>query len=610
MIFLARFCEAQWIEQTISLQQGWNAVFLEVEPYPKDCQILFQDMPVKSVWHYDQRFSSVQFILDPSELTPNDPQWYCYFPTGRPEAIATNLYTLDAGKAYLIEMEQPYTWSVKGRPLYYQQDWNPDSYNLVGFHVDSQNPPSFATWFTTSAAHQPLDIWRLDADDQRWVQMTGDSSIEAGKAYWVMCRGNSHYQGPVEIRLLEGRELRFERDYVERFLEIHTNGAGAKNIVIEKIPSEPVPLPAPTDDPVNLSPIAGDVPMRYYGKQIAGSQEQFSLFELPATVEFQNGEASPQEVRLTVDRSQMTPYSGVGDALYQNLLVIRDGQGYKRIIGINSRSRYIPKISAAAKVRTRQVQPDPFAGLWIGAVSVNQVQEPALSVTTETPAPFRFQIILHVDSMGNVRLLNEVTLLWRDGTYKPDPQPDMPNAKSMDEPGRYILVTPTAPVSLLNELWVGEDVHPVALKDGRPFTRRISTAMFSLLDENKQPETPLMDKSGSFGQDGSQLTIELVLEDSDPLNPFHHRYHPLHAYPEEGEPPTPNNDWTINRLITLEFDSTPPQLTGLAGWGDTLLGGVYTEVLEGLKKESITVVGEFTLQQLADIPELNDGLTQ
>ncbi|MGC9329739.1 MAG: hypothetical protein ACP5I1_19045, partial [Candidatus Hinthialibacter sp.] len=362
MIFMARFSEAQWVEQTISLQQGWNAVFLEVEPYPKDCQILFQDMPLKSVWYYDQRFSSVQFILDPSEITPNDPQWYCYFPADRSESIATNLYTLDAGKAYLIEMEQPYTWSVTGKPLYYQQNWNPDSYNLVGFHVDPQNPPSFTTWFTTSAAHQPLDIWTLNAD-QSWAPITGDSSIEAGKAYWVMCRGNSHYQGPVEIRLLEGRELRYERDYVERFIEVRANGVGAKNIVIEEIPSEPVPLPVPTDDPVKLVPVAGDVPLKYYGMRTVGNQKQFSLFDLPATIEFENGEAAPQEVRLTIDRSQLAPYTGAGDALYQNLLVIRDGQGFRRIIGVSSRSRYIPK-TPAAKVRTRQVDPDPFAGLW------------------------------------------------------------------------------------------------------------------------------------------------------------------------------------------------------------------------------------------------------
>ncbi len=282
-----------------------------------------------------------------------------------------------------------------------------------------------------------------------------------------------------------------------------------------------------------------------------------------------------------------------------------------RKIGVNSRSRYIGKSASAAKMRTRQsATTDPFAGLWIGSVVLDQVQEPNLSVTTETPAPFRFRILFHVDAEGKIRFLNEITLLWRDGTYKPDPQPGFPNAKTIDKPGYYILVTPTAPASLLDELRVGEDVHATALKDGRAFARRISTAMFSLLDENQKPETPLMQKSGDFGKQGSQLTIQLVLEDTDPLNPFHHQFHPQHAYPEKGTIPTGNNDWTISRSITLQFSDTPPDQTPLAGWGDTVFGGLYTEVIEGLKKEPIIVEGSFTINQVADIPVLNDGLTQ
>lgn len=100
------------------------------------CEWLFLNAPLKSVWYFDQRFSSVQFIQDPSELRNDDPQWIAYFPANRPESTAINLFSLDAGKSYLIEMEQDSTWTITGKPAFIQQTWNPNSYNLAGFYVD------------------------------------------------------------------------------------------------------------------------------------------------------------------------------------------------------------------------------------------------------------------------------------------------------------------------------------------------------------------------------------------------------------------------------------------------------------------------------------------
>lgn len=602
--------EAQWVSQTIPLKQGWNAVFLEVDPYPNQCETLFQNTPIKSVWYYDQRFSPVQFIQDPSELRTDDPQWIAYFPANRPESTATSLYSLDAGKSYLIEMEQDYAWTIKGKPTFFHQTWTPNSYNLTGFFVDPQSPYTFANWFASSSAHKPLEVWMLGAD-QRWVAVAGTQPIETGKAYWVKCRGSSKFQGPVEVSITDGREVRFERDYLERFLEIRRIGTDARSVTIEQIASNPVPAVIPGVNSDDLLPLAGIVPLKYYGKKTQGTQDEFAFFALPATLSFPGGETAPNTLRLAVDRTLMAPYTGEGDALYQSILAIRDGKGYLRKIGVTSRSRFIPKTAQAAKMRTRQIQTnDPYAGLWIGYVTLNKVQEPNLSVTTATPAPFQFRIMVHVDGESNVRLLNEITLLWRDGTYKPNPQPGNPDAKSMDSPGHYILVTPTAPVSLLNELWVGETVHPSNLKDGRPFTRRISSAMFTLLDQNNNPETPLMQKNGTFGANNSELTIQLIMRDNDPLNPFHHQFHPQHAYPAQGEQPAAGNDWTIIRSISLKFSATPPTASELTGWGDTVVGGTYAEVLEGLKKDPVIVEGTFTLHQAADVPVLNDGLTQ
>lgn len=598
---------AQWAQQTIPLRAGWNAVFLTVDPYPKSCGELFENLPVGSVWQFDQRFSPVQFIEDPAELTPSNPTWRSYFPPSSPQAFATNLYALDAGKAYLIEAREAFEWTVSGAPELTVQAWNPDSYNLAGFHVDAQNPPTFAEWFAPSGAHNPLEVWSLDTA-QNWVRVDdpANTPIESGRAYWVMCNGASEYQGPVEIRFAGGSILDYSRLTAELDVDFRRPGGGAGEVTVQSLPSAQPPAPVPGEDR-DVYALAGPVPMTYYGTQVQGNQEQITYLPLPAPLPFAAGETAYKPLSLAVDRTQMPPYNGPGEARYQSLLAVGDGNGYRRVLGVVSDGPFAGG-AARRRVGTAQADENPFAGLWVGDVVLDQVQEPNLEIATNTPAAFAFRIILHNDAQGRVRLLNEVTQLWRDGTYKPDPLPDDPNARSVDQPGRIILMTPTAPESLLNELRIGESVRPATLRDGRPFANRVSTAMFTLLDENRMPADPLMDADGAFGADGGRLSLLLTMEDNDPMNPFHHQFHPMHAYPPEGEAPAPGNSWTVTREISLEFLSDPPANGAPAGWGDTELGGMYREVLTGLKKDPILVEGVFRIGRVADTPVLNDGL--
>ena len=109
----------QWVQQSISLRPGWNAVFLEVDPVPEDCDTLFAGLPVESVWDLNRVGDSPQFIQDPSTLLPGAPGWLTWYPPGQPLAGLGNLFILRDGRAYLIKMAdnaQAATWTVTGRP--------------------------------------------------------------------------------------------------------------------------------------------------------------------------------------------------------------------------------------------------------------------------------------------------------------------------------------------------------------------------------------------------------------------------------------------------------------------------------------------------------------
>jgi hypothetical protein len=327
----------------------------------------------------------------------------------------------------------------------------------------------------------------------------------------------------------------------------------------------------------------------------------YGYYPLPASLSFAVSDTGPKRLEMAVERASM-PSAAPGD-LYQSLLEVRDGAGYRRVIGVRSQGRTPTTVSG----KPGGIQAaGPATGLWVGQVTLNRVSEPMRdpTVVTETPAELGFRVMFHVDDSGTVRLLNEVTQFWRPATMVPDPK--NPSYDMVDQPGRYILLTPTAPASLVSE--VGTTIEPAALRDGRPFARRISTVAYSLLNGDANPEEPTAALSGDFGSAGSTLDVTIVIEDTDPLNPFHHQYHPKHRYPEPGDPQLSSNDWTIEWGMNFAFTADPPDGRDTAGWGDTQVGGVYQETVTGLKSEPIIARGVFRLQRASTVAVLNDGL--
>src|SRR5688572_10438830 len=156
---------AQTITQSITLQPGWNAVWLEVQPAANRTDTVFSNLPVASVWTRAERLSSVEFIQDPSEETFNEAGWLGWFHPSRPEAFLGNLFAVHANRAYLIKLTNatPVNWSVVGRPSLRRVSWVPDSYNLRGLPVDPASPPTFLNFLRPSKAHYDAAAGQLQS---------------------------------------------------------------------------------------------------------------------------------------------------------------------------------------------------------------------------------------------------------------------------------------------------------------------------------------------------------------------------------------------------------------------------------------------------------------
>jgi hypothetical protein len=207
-------------------------------------------------------------------------------------------------------------------------------------------------------------------------------------------------------------------------------------------------------------------------------------------------------------------------------------------------------------------------------------------------APLQFRLIVHVDSSGQVRLLQKVLEMFRNGTLIPDPED--PNNKIVSEPGRFVLVTDET----LTSIFTGS-----ALRDGEPVARRTSSTAFSF----KQPI--LLAGNGAFG--AGMFNCQVNLDYDDPMNPFKHRFHPDHDNMDERFQTKilPGREsFNITRQLELEFTAQDPDNLTFAGWGDNQLGGKYREVISGLHNKSIHIAGTFRLTRVSRIGVLNDGM--
>ncbi len=226
-------------------------------------------------------------------------------------------------------------------------------------------------------------------------------------------------------------------------------------------------------------------------------------------------------------------------------------------------------------------------------MAINAVSEAQARFTAPNPTPtltgeaFRMRILLHVDAVGQVKLLKEVIRMWKDGTYKPDPVD--PTLQVVDVPGYFVLLTDEAEIP---------NYSGAVLRDGVPVGMRLSTVAYDF-------DTNDADMTGTFDPATGSLTITLTLDKDAPTNPFKHQYHPDHDNLDAQYVSAVDEAFTVQRAITLTFDATHPAVRAPPGWGDSEAGGTYAETITGLHASAINIAGIFLLRRVSEITELN-----
>jgi hypothetical protein len=570
-LLIGTAARAEWAEQTITLNPGWNAVYLTVQPEPGQCEAVFSGVPVDSVWTWNKRFTPQQFVRDPENLTPEEEDWLTWFPESSYNAFLTSFYGLTGGKAYLIDYagDSTRTLRLKGQAVIGGHEWLSDSFNLAGFDVDPENAPSFEKFFGPAPELRKKDMYRLGTDG-RWRAVTnlGGELLRAGEAYLIYSTGPSTYTGPLAVKSQIPGGLKFGLEMHEQQLVFQNETDEEKLLTLSLAPSARQPGEGDT-------PVAGDVALYY--------KQYLAWHKVEDEVQVSVKPKSEGSMQLGVRRAEMGTPATPG-ASFENTLRVSDGQG----------SLVTLPVSALVA--------EDDAGLYVGLVSITAVSE-ATANDRVTPKPasseFRFRLIVHRDDRdpSNVTLLQHVTVMQVQPQEAPDP----------DNPGGTLIV-PARYVLLADDTLI-PNYEGVSMLNGEIVGRRISTPVFSF-----DAPVALVQDTGNPNVFRSTVTVAY----DDPLNPFYHRYHPDHNNLNElyqpfldggGNDVSENvESYTFQREITLTFQDEDPAQLGDLSWGYDLVGGTYQERIIGVHREDLYVSGTFRLNRISEVPRLDDAL--
>jgi len=613
---------AQDLTQTFTLQKGWNAIYLEVTPTNGDPATVFAGIPVESVWTRMDRLSSVDFIQDPSEPVFNEAAWLRWCAPPQP-AFVNDLRAVLGRRAYLVKLlAAPAVLRVTGRPAVRPIQWATDAWNLRGFPVASNNPPTFRNYFRSSPQHYDTaqnrlrGVYRLGAEGV-WTLANQDALMRPGEACWVYCQGASSFTGPFEVKLDSGESLAFSQELDRLGLQFQNLASGFRTVTVSQ---------------------SGAIPKLLAYQRFGANGLEWADLPNPFTFTVTNG--SPKALTIAIRRSRMPGTN------YASILDISDNQG----------TRYALPVSA-------QRFGLDYAGLWVGRVTVNAVSEPhfgslvtnlyalvnnqavplgdpGLVVTTnlvpvstnsegvvittnllvaqttdgvsaplyekiernvaaQSPTPtkseFNMRLLIHVNAAGQPRLLKEVVQMWRDGTYTNDAQ----GRQVVDKPGAYVLVTRD---NLLGQF------KGATLRNGVPVGRRLSAIGFDFEGHG----TNDMALSGTFGP-GHTLSGQIDINPDYPLNPFRHKYHPDHDNLDANFNPITDPQkvevYAITRQLEFDFASSASGTATDPDPAYSTVEGTYRETLTGLHKQPLLVQGTFRLSRASFISELNPSPT-
>ncbi len=575
--------KAQWITQTISLRQGWNAVYLHVDASYASINNLVgagaaQTTPITQIWLWQPKVATAQFITSPQAPTAANSQWVNW---NRAADSSSALQRLSGNSACLVYATAAYVWNLKGVPVLPNYLWTSSGLNFIGFPTPPSGAPNFADFLAPAPSLlQNLEIYQyvggeLSAANPAQVFALRTTTVNRGQAYWMRSDdANNRYFGPFAITMGDSHDLRFGETRGTCGLRIKNVTSAALTVSLNLLASESAPGGGaiPSVPPLLIRGALNPANLVYaYTNLTQGSGQTWTL--APAG---QMG--SEAEIVLGLNRYAMTGTPGTTLAA---ILRLTDSLSFSRL-----------DLPVSATIASS-------AGLWVGSASVSQVGE--------------YLKTYQMDSAGT-------PILDSNGQYQIASINTNLGSVPSKYPLRLIVHNPTnGNAVLLQRVYCGLDAYSNTVISTRESAlnsahlssaRRISASHLPWSAANAG-----WSLGGQLGQ-GATLSASVVLGYNDQAsNPFVHTYHPDHDNLDStfsSVLPQGAESYSVKRNIALQVNAPPDNFLGLTSSGRSLTG-TYQETitLSGLARSGGTndtrefrVTGSFTLNRISTVPHL------
>jgi hypothetical protein len=417
------------VTQELTLEAGWNAVWLEVEPvYPEGhanagqtmaAEDLFTNPTVLSVATPKPLAGTSEFFASDADNTTstnlggaigtfNQNEWQQWKRSN--PATADSISAIRGNRPYLIETASAIGLTVSGKVKFFRPTWIPDRYNLIGFGFEG-GAPTFADFFGSSGNRHSTDkIYRMSTAGN-WQGVAASDPMKSGEAYWVFANGPSNYMGPVAVD--------FDFSIIGR---LNFGGPGDAVAVNTGIVGTSVNLDLKELVFTNLGGVAAEPGLDLI---VADSEPgNFSLQVVtpdPSSLAYDSGnqvDASPGPGAGILGRTIPSGSSGVitlgAQRNWDNGLAGRTNI-YRLNTGLHGAAVWLPINALHGDLQgpTNLISPGASSsGLWVGEVIVNGVtsivEDGAPVRPAAAPAPMR--LILHSNG-SSVSLLSQVTVM-------------------------------------------------------------------------------------------------------------------------------------------------------------------------------------------------------
>ncbi len=601
---------AQWSTQTIQLQGGWNAVYLNVDStYATLQELIASDSanPIQEIWMWNPAPNTLQFVTNPQRPTDTGSQWVSWNRTAPFSALSRLL----PNNAYLVRIPATvasYSWNLKGKPVPPSYQWTSSGLNFLGFPTVPAAPPVWDNFLGPAPElRSTAEIFYypggdLGASNPLQLFALRTQPVTRGQAYWIRSPSFNRYFGPFEVAFSGSSGARFGTSLGQVSFRLKNNTDQDVTVTLTGVRSEAVP--------VGQTPIQGDVPVLVRG-EINTTTLTFDHTALSSgpkqwTLKKRGDVGSDIEVVIGVDRQQLTAAAG---QLYASVLRFTDSLNFSQV-----------DVPVSAEVGSS-------AGLWVGSATVSSVSHylnvyaKAADATALTNLLTRLSLAEGVDGYhyeldpATGRVLVFGGPANKTGSYLLDGPPKLDSGTvARPYPLRLIVHNNGTSAKLLQHVFhgIGLATNPVVatrenllLNSQLSSARRITAVHLPTSDANVP-----WNFTGTMARGGTLSTTVQISYDDQSSNPFLHSYHPDHdnlnasfnAVQAQGV-----ESYGLRREITLTFTAPATDFDSLTR-GEASLNGNYAEVITFLGKpgpsRQFNVRGAFTLNRISDIATL------